>query len=62
MVLLKETLLKTRFLKEDYQKTFKKLTWDFPLPQFSFDGQDYEKQKRPVELATSLPLGCKMCL
>ena len=62
MVLLKETLLKTRFLKEDYQKTFKKLTWDFLLPPFSFDGQDYEKQKRPVQLATSLSLGCKMCL
>ena len=33
------------FLKEDYQKTFKKLTWLFRLPIVPFYGQDYLKQK-----------------
>ena len=32
-------------LKEDYQKTLKKLTWLFPLHTVSFYGQDYSKQK-----------------
>ena len=32
-------------LKEDYQKTFKKLTWLFPLHTVPFYGQDYSKQK-----------------
>ena len=31
-------------LKEDYQKTCKKLTWFFPLHPVSCYGQDYEKQ------------------
>ena len=44
--------------KEDYQKTFKKLTWFFPLYPVLFYGQDYEKQEG-LELVTSLSLGFK---
>ena len=31
-------------MKENYEETFKKLTWCFPLQQFPHCGQDYVKQ------------------
>ena len=34
-------------MKEDYQKTFKELTWFFPLNPVSFYLRDHEKQKEP---------------
>ena len=42
---MQETLLKTDLLREDWQKTFKKLTWFSPLHPVPLCGQDYEKLK-----------------
>ena len=39
--------LKKHILKEDYQKTFKKLTLYFLLNSVPFNGQNYQKQKGP---------------
>ena len=52
---------KKDILKEDYQKTFKKLTWFFPLHPVPCYGQDYEKQKGPGTNNQALSLGCKTC-
>ena len=40
---MQKTILKTRFLKEDYQKALKKLI--FFLNPVPFNGQSYQKQK-----------------
>ena len=45
---MQETLLKIDILKEDYRKTFKKITRFNLLHSVSFYGQDdYEDQKKP---------------
>ena len=41
-------------MKEDYQKTFKKLTLFFLLNPVSFNGQSYQKQKGPETSDQSL--------
>ena len=43
----KNLFLKQDILKKDYQKTLKKFTLFFLLNPVPFDGQNYEKQKRP---------------
>ena len=42
---MQEILLKIVIWKEDYQKTFKKLTLFFLLKPVPFNGQSYQKQK-----------------
>ena len=44
-------------MKKDYQKALKKLTIFFI--SFHFNGQSYQKQKGPLELATSRSSGYK---
>ena len=42
---MQENLLKIKYLKEDYQKAFKKLILFFLSNPVSFNGQSYQKQK-----------------
>ena len=42
-----EVLFKIRYIEEDYQKDFKKLTLFFLSNPVPFNGQCYEKQKQP---------------
>ena len=44
---MQEILLKIRFLKEDYQKPFKKSTLFIPPNPVTFNVQSYQKQKGP---------------
>ena len=44
---MREILSKLRYLKEDFQKTFKKLTVFFLWNPAPFNGQSYQKQKGP---------------
>ena len=48
-------------MKEDYQKTLKKLTLSFRLNSVLFNGQHYKK-KSGLELVTSLSSGYKTSL
>ena len=49
---MQEILLKLYILKEDYQKSLKKLTLFFLPNPVPFNGQSYQKQ-RGLELVTS---------
>ena len=53
---MQEILLKLYILKEDYQKSLKKLTLFFLPNPVPFNGQSYQKQ-RGLELVTSRSSG-----
>ena len=44
---MKEIFLKIRYFKRELPKSLKKLTLFFLMNLVSFNGQDYEKLKRP---------------